>query len=488
MVKLPQDALDRSPEEGARRIALGYLEDARAALARLDDAEDAEALHDFRVAIRRLRSTVRLWRPELRSVFKRGTRQTLRELQQASGVARDAEVALAWLEAHVSDLRGRQRAGARWLMERLALRAKPTGGLLDTLREVFAPLDAELAERLPRFEVELDLRGGPEPRRFGSELSERAREACEHAVESLASIRGAEDRETAHAARIACKRLRYLVEPVAELASEATPLVKLCKQLQDALGDLNDAHNLLDELQVALRVAAEEQAERLHALAREGDAAGLRRELGAGPRAGLLELTTRVHARIAEIDRDGPSHWGGERQQALGQAVERLSAQLGVESYIERERKYVLDGMPELPPGAEVLEVEQGWLPGEVVRERLRRQSSADRERFLRTVKLGSGLQRFEFEEEIEQALFDALWPATGALRIRKRRYRVPQGEHVWEIDEFLDRDLVLAEVELDAGCDGVELPDWLAACNPRDVTDDPAYTNWALARDHSAH
>jgi len=122
------------------------------------------------------------------------------------------------------------------------------------------------------------------------------------------------------------------------------------------------------------------------------------------------------------------------------------------------------------------------------VRERLRRQRSAAGEQCFRTVKLGSGLQRFEFEESIDRELFDALWPATAERRIRKRRHRIPEGDHVWEIDEFLDRNLVLAEVELEAGCDAVDLPDWLAARSPRDVTEDAAYTNWALACDHSAH
>ena len=31
------------------------------------------------------------------------------------------------------------------------------------------------------------------------------------------------------------------------------------------------------------------------------------------------------------------------------------------------------------------------------------------------------------------------------------RRYRVAEGDLTWEVDEFTDRDLVLAEVELDS-------------------------------------
>ena len=48
--------LPRPPEEGARRLALSYLDQAARARPRLADPADAEALHDFRVGLRRLRS------------------------------------------------------------------------------------------------------------------------------------------------------------------------------------------------------------------------------------------------------------------------------------------------------------------------------------------------------------------------------------------------------------------------------------------------
>ena len=39
---------------------------------------------------------------------------------------------------------------------------------------------------------------------------------------------------------------------------------------------------------------------------------------------------------------------------------------------LEIERKYLLTGRPAMPPGADTLEVEQGWLPGKVLRDRVR--------------------------------------------------------------------------------------------------------------------
>ena len=51
--------------EAARRLVRRQLETARAEAPRLHDAADAEALHDFRVALRRLRSLLRAWRKVL---------------------------------------------------------------------------------------------------------------------------------------------------------------------------------------------------------------------------------------------------------------------------------------------------------------------------------------------------------------------------------------------------------------------------------------
>jgi CYTH domain-containing protein len=97
-------------------------------------------------------------------------------------------------------------------------------------------------------------------------------------------------------------------------------------------------------------------------------------------------------------------------------------------------------------------------------------------------VKVGTGLVRAEYEEEIAPGEFERLWPLTAGARVRKRRYRVPDGELVWEIDEFLDRELWLAEIELPSADTEVEVPEWLAPYVVRDVTGEPEYSNLRLA------
>ena len=51
------------------------------------------------------------------------------------------------------------------------------------------------------------------------------------------------------------------------------------------------------------------------------------------------------------------------------------------------------------------------------------------------------------------------------------------------QTDEFKGRDLVLAEVEMPRPDENPAVPVWLAPFIDRDVTNDPAFRNFALAR-----
>jgi Uncharacterized protein conserved in bacteria len=150
----------------------------------------------------------------------------------------------------------------------------------------------------------------------------------------------------------------------------------------------------------------------------------------------------------------------------------------------EIERKYLLRELPSRVTGARSLEIDQGYLPGERINERVRRTRGADGVRYYRTIKAGSGLERLEVEEETTELFFTTVWPLTRGSRVRKRRYMLDDAGVTWEIDEFLDRDgLWLAEVELDHAEHVVTPPEWLHAVIEREVTYDPTYTNHALAR-----
>jgi CYTH domain-containing protein len=155
---------------------------------------------------------------------------------------------------------------------------------------------------------------------------------------------------------------------------------------------------------------------------------------------------------------------------------------------LEIERVWVLRQCPELPPGAEVWHIEQGYLPGPAEAPgfpegRLRRVGRLDGSTvYVHTTKRGSGLVREETERPISAEEFERWWPATAGRRIAKTRYRVREGGLIWEIDAFRTLPLVMAEVELPDEGHVFELPTWLAKVVAKDVTYDARYRNAALA------
>ncbi|MBD2327171.1 CYTH domain-containing protein [Alkalinema sp. FACHB-956] len=92
------------------------------------------------------------------------------------------------------------------------------------------------------------------------------------------------------------------------------------------------------------------------------------------------------------------------------------------------------------------------------------------------------GLSRTEFEFEIPsdraKALLDRVCEHP---QIEKIRYKIPQGEVIWEVDEFLaeNQGLILAEVELQDEAQQVVLPDWVGA----EVSGDRRYYNSYLVK-----
>ena len=122
------------------------------------------------------------------------------------------------------------------------------------------------------------------------------------------------------------------------------------------------------------------------------------------------------------------------------------------------------------------------WLR---VGRRIRRARCGDETRYYYTEKTRvTAVTRIEREHEITAAEFEALLSERDeALRtIEKTRYLVPFEGHTLEIDVFpFWRDRAFCECELQSEDEPLPLPDWLHVY--REVTDDPRYTNRALAR-----
>jgi CHAD domain-containing protein/CYTH domain-containing protein len=466
-MRTPRNLPNLLVDEGARRLVLAYLDDASAARTRLTNPADKEALHDYRVALRRLRSCLRAYGKHLRSSLTGKTRRRLRRLARGTNRARDLEVHLAWLDEQRAGADESARPGIAWMIERLAA-AKDAAAedTLDLDAALFPKVHARLASGLRKFRATIDLESDPGRRSTAAATAREVRAATRRLKERLGRIEGYSDEVAIHRARISAKHLRYLLEPFAGAVPGGEAAVERLKTLQDGFGDVHDAQVFDAELRNALPDA--------------------HRASWMGPRLvpGLEALSRALDGRGKRAYERIAPEWLGDGAASfytLAAALADAIADL-TNRDLEVERKFLLTGLPPLEGAEGPVEIEQGYLPGERLIERVRRMRSDEGVELVRTVKEGSGLTRLEVEEPVAPDVFDRLWPLTEGRRLRKRRYRIPDGGLTWEIDEFLDRNLVLAEVELNGQPATVELPAWLSPHVDREVTEEEAYSNFRLA------
>lgn len=159
----------------------------------------------------------------------------------------------------------------------------------------------------------------------------------------------------------------------------------------------------------------------------------------------------------------------------------------------EIERRWLLDRMPSAADlaglGATAVEIEQVYLAGTGVdaARRVRRVSDGRGERFVLTIKRGSGISREETSAAIDGPAYASLvaGEADPARHpIRKTRHLVPHGRHVIELDEFVEPPgIVMLEVELATPDESIDpWPAAIARRVIREVTDEPGYQNAMLA------
>ncbi|HEY0511335.1 MAG TPA: CHAD domain-containing protein [Thermoanaerobaculia bacterium] len=292
--------LFRPPEEGARLLALSFLDQAGEARPRLADPADSEGLHDFRVGLRRLRSCLKAYDAHLGDSVPKKLARRLKRLAASTGPGRDTEVQIAWLRGRGAHLSAHHRAGLAWLLAWLEERMRDAQDAMEEeVADEFAKVEKELRARLSvyRAEIRLDAKA---PR---STLAEATAGILRRQVAELeghlARVDDAAAEAQAHEARISAKRVRYLLEPLVEDVPEAGPVVKRFKALQDLLGELHDAHVLAGELAAAVEAAAAERARKVLelSLAEAPDDNLLRAERRRARESGLIALARLNRAR-----------------------------------------------------------------------------------------------------------------------------------------------------------------------------------------------
>jgi len=91
-----------------------------------------------------------------------------------------------------------------------------------------------------------------------------------------------------------------------------------------------------------------------------------------------------------------------------------------------------------------------------------------------------TGITRSEYEYEIPLLDAEELIDLYGTKYIKKIRHYVQSGNHLWEVDEFLEFNagLFVAEIELTKEDEDYEMPTWVK----KEVSHDKRYSNSNLA------
>lgn len=337
--------LDTRAPLAFQRIAQTFLGDLKRARRQLDAESDDAALHDFRVALRRLRSTLKVYRPVVKQgPAPRKLRRRLKRLARATGAARDAEVGLMWLRENRKGMNDAERAVCNQLIQDwTARRDAAYKEVRRTLKKKFRGLDARLNKTL---RATGSASAGPALAQSAGKLLSPRVGTLAKKLDGIACVF---DTQPIHAARIEAKRLRYLLEPLqAELPNGAV-LVKSLKRFQTDVGELCDRQVLSEELiAVTGRYETKGMTGEVRALL------GYPATEPSGnpdPRAGLLALAGRLRTEREQRFVDIERRYLGEHTEAflepfrtLVDNVRQASATRPAAALAEHERQ--LSGAP----------------------------------------------------------------------------------------------------------------------------------------------
>lgn len=231
--------------EAGRKVMLFHFARMLSHEAGTRQGEDIEALHDMRVATRRLRAALQVFEEAFEPGALKPFRRGLQAVGRALGTVRDLDVFMEKAQRYAQALPEERRGGLNplldhWQAEREMARA-----------EMLKVLDGEAyAEFKRKFNIFLHTPGaGARPIPAGQPAPQTVAEIAPVLIYSrLAETRAfapfLKDApiELLHMLRIEFKKLRYTLEYFEEvLGKQARYVINELKLLQDHLGDLNDA-------------------------------------------------------------------------------------------------------------------------------------------------------------------------------------------------------------------------------------------------------
>jgi CHAD domain-containing protein len=229
---------DRKADREARKLVRTRWRALGKRARSLQEQGDSEALHRFRVALRRLRAVLGVCDEQLGLSAPKSTRRALKEMAAASGVQRDWEVVQDQLAVLLS-------SGApieSWFVNHCDML------LAAAQRRAEKAFGRIVREHKPRLKKKIRIRRKEEPdaadmtmrQAMGRHLLQLLEETREYTVSPLLLP------EPLHALRIAAKNMRYTLEELEESGHE--DLLGQLHCVQERLGAVHDLDLVMDVL------------------------------------------------------------------------------------------------------------------------------------------------------------------------------------------------------------------------------------------------
>jgi CHAD domain-containing protein len=198
-----------------------------------------EGVHQMRVAVRSIRSTLRTFAPLLGPVDE-GLGRDLRWLGDLLGEVRDLDVLIESLRTSAEELPEADRALLpEVIAEATGQRAEHLAALLEAMA---SPRYAALVGRLGALDRSVEFsraaRKPAEPtlRRFARRAYRKLRRSVETVGRKDAVV------EDVHIVRLLAKKFRYSLDAIAEVSADAMAQARALARFQDTLGEFHDAY------------------------------------------------------------------------------------------------------------------------------------------------------------------------------------------------------------------------------------------------------
>lgn len=296
------------------------------------DGQDIEALHDMRVASRRLRAALRVFKRCFPPDGPKSVVSQVGSVTRALGQVRDQDVLLDFLADYSDGCAPEMRVD--WVIDRE--RQIREGARIQMLDSLVALKQSDLPAEVSHLLAQLESGDGRGRSAFAGHALRVTKRPLSKLARLAPAIRDPEKVEELHLARIAAKRLRYTLETFLPCFGE--PLrerISQVKRLQELLGEVHDSDVWLEKLQ-AYRNEPGLSEDRLGALER------------------LIEDRTAFRRRSY---RDAVRHWNGLESEGFLDGLIRL---------VESPQRTHMDGRKE------------GSKVGETVKKKIAAQSETE--------------------------------------------------------------------------------------------------------------